>query len=52
MLSVDKNSLQYNVDEEKRIKEVARIRRDHGASEMDDLNNIINENEPPEGGEE
>lgn len=39
-------------DEEKRAKEVARIRRDHGASEMDDLNNIINENEPPEGGEE
>ena len=39
-------------DEEKRTEEVARIRRDHGASEMDDLNNIINENEPPEGGEE
>lgn len=39
-------------DEEKRAEEVARIRRDHGASEMDDLNNIINENEPPEGGEE
>ena len=39
-------------DEEKRAEEVARIRRDHGDSEMDNLNNIINENEPPEGGEE
>ena len=39
-------------DEEKRAEEVERIRRDNGTTAQDDLEAVLNEQNPPEGNEE